>query len=193
MTVQSIDFNDADNISANVGRELFRYYFETAGNATPAKVKPLIAWLGRLTFEVRQRMSASPGAFIEYAQLRGDLRAWQERLDVYRATVDELHERGRNEPSPELAEGVLMPLVSGHYPGEDGRRAPDYSTPLGLMSAADATAENYAQAWSRLKADLAESAGGLVGGASEFSGWIKGVVVGVAGLGLYSLWRDLNR
>jgi len=191
MAIPDIDFQ-SDTAAADAVKALYAFYFETAGNATPAKVRPLIAWLGRVTFEARQEIAKSPGAFIEHAQLRGDMNRWQDRLDAYRATVERLHETGRNEPSPELADTVLIPLVVGFYPGEENRRAPDVSTIIGIVHAAWVTTNAQRAAWRGLLQDLEKNAKALGGGVVDFGAWVKGAIVATAALAAVALYREVR-
>lgn len=199
MRLDEINLEDP-GAAGQIVKVLFSHYFETAGNATPALTLPLIHYLGRLTKEVGDKIAESPGAFIQYAQLRGDLRKWRERLATYREIVERLAKAAPNSPSPELAERVLMPLVSGHYPNEEGRRAPDVSTPIGLLSAAGVTTTNYKHAVVRLADDLEKNAKDLLDAAAalpgkvvDLSAWLKGAIVAavaIGGLVVYSDFRN---
>jgi len=162
---------------------LANYYLHTAGNATPRKVRPLLHYLALVS--ARTKIDGK-GLGAAQPQFTADWEAYADRLRGYEAILNSAWEKGPDLPSPELAEGVVMPLVAGWYPSSDTRRVPDAATAVILSRQVGIAKDALSQAWDALASDLTL---GLSDG-PDLAGDVKKFLGGVTALGLtYAVWR----
>lgn len=163
---------------------LSEYYLHSAGNATPRKVRPLLQYLARVT--AKAKFASGPTLGAAQPQFSADWKAYADRLMEYGKILDLAWTRGPDLSSPELAEGVVMPLVAGWYRGSDVRGVPDAANAVILSRQVGVARESLAQAWDGLMSDLTLGLSDRL----DIAGDVKKFLGGAAVMGLaYGVWR----
>lgn len=160
----------AEGVGPFVG-VLSDYYLHTQNTATPRNVRPLLDYLYVVHGKNKVRMDTE-GLGSAHQQFESDWLAYNDRLDGYRAALNEAFDAGADTPTAAFYERVVDPLLKGWFPGVEVRRVPDAATAIIQARQIGVARKALDEAWEQLRADLTDrttdtakvaAAAGLVG------------------------------